>query len=94
MNAPLWLLCDVLFIVVNQVGVLKNLLVTYLGMIIGGDYVFSWINFLGLNISVSGSIFYTYITFVEKKIPKKNSMSETSPDSDSTQQTKSQITVT
>ncbi|CAJ0586784.1 unnamed protein product, partial [Mesorhabditis spiculigera] len=48
------------------VGPIKNLVVTYAGMFSSGDYVFSWTNFLGINISVLGSVLYTYVTFRTK----------------------------
>lgn len=53
------------------VGCLKNICVTYLGMFIGGDYVFSWLNSIGINISVFGSLLYTYVTFRRKQTPRK-----------------------
>jgi len=49
------------------IGCLKNIMITYLGMVIGGDYQYSLLNFLGLNISVFGSLVYTKVTFSTKK---------------------------
>lgn len=51
------------------VGCLKNVSITYIGFIIGGDYVFSMVNFIGINISVMASLIYTFVTFRKKSRP-------------------------
>ncbi|CAJ0606074.1 unnamed protein product [Cylicocyclus nassatus] len=53
------------------VGPIKNLFVTYVGMFSSGDYVFQLTNFIGINVSVLGSILYTYVTFRTKSLSQR-----------------------
>eukprot|EP01012_Entosiphon_sulcatum_P039866 TRINITY_DN5320_c0_g1_i2.p1 TRINITY_DN5320_c0_g1~~TRINITY_DN5320_c0_g1_i2.p1 ORF type:complete len:352 (-),score=62.01 TRINITY_DN5320_c0_g1_i2:276-1292(-) len=47
------------------VGCLKNIVTTYAGMLLA-DYAFSMWNFVGLNVSIAGSLAYSYYVFVSK----------------------------
>lgn len=50
------------------VGCAKNVVVAYIGMGgVGGDYVFSWNNFLSQNLSIGASIAYAYYKNKEKE---------------------------
>lgn len=44
------------------IGCLKNVLTTYAGMVFFSGYVFSYLNFVGINISVIASLYYTWVT--------------------------------
>jgi solute carrier family 35 protein len=51
-------------------GVLKNVLTSYVGMLdIRLGYTFNWMNFVGINLSMMGALWYTYIQFVENRKP-------------------------
>ncbi|XP_008416530.1 UDP-N-acetylglucosamine/UDP-glucose/GDP-mannose transporter [Poecilia reticulata] len=54
------------------VGAIKNVAVAYIGIFVGGDYMFSWINFLGLSICMSGGLVYSYLTFNSSQPPGGN----------------------
>ena len=60
------------------IGCLKNLVVAYVGMFVGGDYVFSWLNFTGITVSVSGAIFYSIVEFRRKQSASDQQLDEAS----------------
>jgi len=50
------------------IGCLKNVATSYVGMIYFADFVFNWPNFIGINISIAGSLYFTYYElFLRKK---------------------------
>ncbi|KAK4475086.1 hypothetical protein MN116_002178 [Schistosoma mekongi] len=56
-------------------GVIKNILVTYGGMFVGGDYVYTTLNFVGLTISTIGAILYVLYNYksTQPEIQPRNS---------------------
>jgi len=60
----------------SVIGCLKNVFISYFGMIFGGDYIFSWPNFFGLTISVAGSVIYAYATFKKPATKSQNPTSK------------------
>lgn len=53
------------------VGSIKNVVITYIGMYVGGDYVFELYNFIGIHVSVVASLLYTYFKFREEDVARK-----------------------
>ncbi|XP_066473841.1 nucleotide sugar transporter SLC35D2 [Tiliqua scincoides] len=53
------------------VGAIKNVSIAYIGMLFGGDYVFSLLNFVGLNICMAGGLRYSFLTMRGQDAPKQ-----------------------
>ena len=48
------------------IGCLKNVLTAYLGMIVFSDFSYNVLNFVGINVSIAGSVYYTYCELYKK----------------------------
>ncbi|KAM9206539.1 nucleotide sugar transporter SLC35D2 [Dugong dugon] len=53
------------------VGAIKNVSVAYIGMLVGGDYIFSVLNFARLNICMAGGLRYSFLTLHSQSKPKQ-----------------------
>ncbi|KAB0390988.1 hypothetical protein E2I00_016767 [Balaenoptera physalus] len=53
------------------VGAIKNVSIAYIGMLVGGDYIFSVLNFVGLNICMAGGLRYSFLTLNSQLKPKQ-----------------------
>ncbi|XP_023988699.1 nucleotide sugar transporter SLC35D2 isoform X2 [Physeter macrocephalus] len=53
------------------VGAIKNVSVAYIGMLVGGDYIFSVLNFVGLNVCMAGGLRYSFLTLNSQLKPKQ-----------------------
>lgn len=65
LNLYSWISCtDVNSPLMSQVvSCVRSMLTTYLGMFIGGDYIYNVYNFIGLNVSLLGGFAYSYVSF-------------------------------
>ena len=49
------------------IGCLKNVATSYMGMLFFNDFTFNWMNFFGINISIMGSLYFTYYELYLRK---------------------------
>ena len=57
------------------VGAARSIVPTYLAVFgIGGDYVFSVVNFLGIHLSLFGAVYYGYATLQRSRRERQNEL--------------------
>nr|XP_021504760.1 UDP-N-acetylglucosamine/UDP-glucose/GDP-mannose transporter isoform X2 [Meriones unguiculatus] len=61
------------------VGAIKNVSVAYIGMLVGGDYIFSPLNFIGLNVCMAGGLRYSFLTLSSQLKPEQPVDEESNP---------------
>ncbi|XP_020827344.1 nucleotide sugar transporter SLC35D2 isoform X3 [Phascolarctos cinereus] len=61
------------------VGAVKNISIAYIGILFGRDYIFSVLNFIGLNICMGGGVMYTFLTIQGPEHPKQQVDEENIP---------------
>ncbi|KAA0184603.1 Solute carrier family 35 (UDP-glucuronic acid/UDP-N-acetylgalactosamine dual transporter) member D1b, partial [Fasciolopsis buskii] len=55
------------------IGVMKNILITYAGMFVGGDYRYSTLNFIGVTISALGAVLYVLLMYKHSQSERSSS---------------------
>ena len=44
------------------IGTMKNVFLAYIGVLLGGDYVYSGVNFIGITLSVLAGVLYALVS--------------------------------
>ncbi|XP_026374482.1 UDP-N-acetylglucosamine/UDP-glucose/GDP-mannose transporter isoform X3 [Ursus maritimus] len=74
-----FMIIPTLVISVSTGDLRQNVSIAYIGMLVGGDYIFSVLNFVGLNICMAGGLRYSCLTLSGQLSPKQPADEENTP---------------